>query len=281
MNNDTPRTVISVILSFLMMICLVLLGLIISLDVTIFQVHFITKRMNDRYYNSVMTSLTNQLQEKIAPPSGFPEEVFEGLFTRSTIETDSKASVQAVLANADYTLNTAALHDKLIKRFTEYAQQNQLKLTDANLESLAQICIDEYERQISVPFLKSFASVRITFLRYFPYALLGISTFLIVVLVFLFRLHPYKHRAVRYSIYSLFASALMLIPLPIWILIQGSYAKINISPDHMRFLFVSVTRTTLLAVLATGWLLAVIAGGCLPLVRYMRNELIRETNDKR
>lgn len=277
MQKDTLRTVISTILSFMMMVCLSLLALLIGLYFTIFQVNFIVRRMNDRYFDSVMQSLTKQLQDEIAPPSGFPDVVFENLFTRASVESDSRNYVQAVLGNLTYTLDTTKLRDDLVQRFTDYAVQNNLSYKKENLESLAQICIDEYERQITVPFLKSFSSVRLMYERYFPYALLGLSTFLIVLVLFLFRIQPFKHRAVRYCIYSLFASALMVIPVPLWVLIQGAYAKMNISPEHMRMLFVSSVRTTLLVLVIIGVILWGVACALLPLVRHMRGQLIAES----
>ncbi len=270
---------ISGILSFMMMICITFLVVFISLSLTLFHSGFISDRMDDRYYQSALDSLVETLKNEVAPPSNIPEEVYDGLFNAQIIREDSKANVSSILVNIDDTFDSSRIHRLIMDRFTEYAHDNNINITETNLDTLADYCLEEYERQISVPYLKSFAPIRLWFENAFTYVLLIFSVLLILLALFLFRIHTFKHRAVRYCTYSLFASALMIVPVPLLFLIQGSYNKINISPEHVRMLFASVVGTTLRTLVVSGLVLAVLGAISIFLTHRMRQKAIRGERD--
>ncbi len=274
MSKSLAKHIVSSMLSFIMMICISVLVLIICLALTLFNVGFITYQMNDTYYFAAIDSLNNTLKNEIAPPSGFPEEVFDDLFNKGVVQEDSIACVKSIMLGLDLPYNTPRIRQLLMDRFTEFAQQNNIPLNDNNLDSLTDYCIEEYEQQIVVSYLKSFAPIKRTFDNYFTYALLSFSALLILATLFLFRIHKFKHRALRFSIYSLFASSLILIPLPLILLIHGGYTKINIMPEHVKMLFVSMMRSTLLSVLLGGLILAAIGFLLILLTNRMRQKLI-------
>lgn len=274
MSKSLAVHIISSVLSFIMMICITVLVLIICLALTLFNVGFITYKMDDAYYNAAIASLNNTLKNEIAPPSGFPEEVFDDLFNTGVIQEDSIACVQSIMLGLDLSYDKSRVQQLLMDRFTQYAEQNNMKLTDNNLESLTDYCVEEYERQIVVSYLKSFAPVKRIFDRYFTYALLSFSALLILTALFLFRIQKFKHRGVRFSIYSLFASSLLIIPLPLIFLIHGGYTKVNIMPEHVKMLFVSMIRSTLLSVLFGGLIVAALGFLLILLTNRMREKLI-------
>lgn len=275
MNKFLVSQVISAILSFLMMICITVLATSICLSLTFFRPGFITERMNDKYYNLALDSLRQTLKDEIAPPSHMPEEVFGELFNVYLIEEDSQESVRAILEGIDYFHDSSQIRKMVMDRFIKYAEENNIDHAETNLEALADICIEEYKRQISVPYLKSFAPIRHMFQEAFTYMILILSFLLILLLFFLFGIHRFKHRALRYCIYSLFASALLMIPIPLFLLIQGAYNKINLSPEHVKMLFTSMISSTLLSLVLCGALIAAVGGGLILVVRSMRYKAIR------
>ncbi|MDD4546872.1 MAG: hypothetical protein PHR24_06210 [Oscillospiraceae bacterium] len=269
------QSIISGIISFLMMICISLLVISISLQLTIFNINYITNKMDNEYFDSIIGSLTKTLKDDIAPPSGMPEEVFDDLFNRYIIMEDTRASLHAVLTGIDYSYDSSRVHDILLKRFTEYAEKKDIKISDTNIDTLTDYCIVEYERHISLPFIKSFASIRRLFDNTFTYLLLGISVLLILLTMFLFTIYRFKHRAIRYCIYSLFASALMVIPFPLFFLIQGPHRKINLTPDHTKNLFVSIIQSSLIWMLVSGLFAAVLGFALMPLVKKLRKDALK------
>lgn len=278
-HRERTRAVISAVLSFFMTLCIALLAVLSLLSFTLFQENSIIGKMNDSYYQGVQDSLTENLKA-LAPPSGLPDTIFDGLFSLSTIEKDSKAAVQNMLAGIDQTVNTDAVRQTLMDRFTEYAQSNGTDVNATNLDSLADTCAAVYERQVCSPLLKYYAPIRSVFDRFFAFALIGLSVLLIAMTLFLFRIHRVKHHAVRYCIYSLFGSALMIIPIPLFLLIQNNYRNLTITPEHVRVLFISLAQTTLVRLVLGGVLVGLAGVALLPLVAHMRDQLMRNGHSR-
>lgn len=268
---------ISTVLSFLMTLCIALLVVFIVLSFTLFQTNSITGRMNENYCKGVQDSLTENLKE-LAPPSGLPDTIFDNLFSLSMIERDSKAAVQNTLAGIDQTVNTDKVKQTLMDRFTEYTQTSGTDINSTNLDSLADTCVSIYERQVCSPLLKYYAPIRILFDKFFAFSLIGLSVLLIVLILFLFHIHQFKHHAVRYSIYSLFGSMLLIIPVPLFLLVQGAYKNLTITPEHVHALFVTLVQTTLTSLVIGGLTAGLLGAALLPLVAHMRDKLIMNSH---
>ena len=207
MNKNTAASLVSGILAFIMMISISVLAMIICFALTLFNINYVTHKMDDRYFDSAINSLNSSLKNEIAPPSGFPEEVFDGLINKHLIKEDSVSAAKSLLLGIDYIYNSSRVRDIFITRFTQFAEDEGISFTKANLNSLTEYCLEEYERQINISFLKSFAPVRRIFDKYYTYGLLLFSALLITATLFLFKVNRFKHRAVRYCVYSLFASS--------------------------------------------------------------------------
>ncbi len=275
MKKSKLREGISLVLSFLMMFCATIITAFSCLMLTAFNKTYIPDQMNSAYHEATLNSLVATLKT-LAAPSQLPEEVFDDLFTISMVTKDSENATSAVLGGISYSFDESDVRKLLEGRFQQYAQTAGLDMKATNLDSLIDLCVQTYEQQISVPFLKTFVPIRTTFEKAFTIVLLAVSAFLIVSIVLLFSIHPYKHRALRYTIGSLFASALMVIPVPLIILLQGAYKKMAIEPTQVKMLFVSMTRCAMLSLVIGGLLLAAIGVALLPVVRTMRQSLLRK-----
>ena len=275
MNKNTVRSVISVILSFLMTLAITLLLVLVCLRLTIFNKDYIPSRINEAYYTTALNTLTEKLKT-FAEPSMMPEETFDNLFTADMIKEDLKEAMKDTLSGLDYSFDDTAVHKLLMDRFTQYAERSGIKTDSANLESLTSLCIQEYKKQISIPFLQTYAPIRNMFDNFFVVALLILSGVLIGILLLLFFIHPYKHRAVRFTIYSLLASALMIIPIPLFVLLQGAYEKWQIEPAQVQALVTSMVRTTMLSLLTGGIFVGIVGVLLLFLVRHMRDSLLQK-----
>jgi hypothetical protein len=279
MKNKRVSQIISGVLSFMMMVCITILAVSISLSLTLFNSGFLTGLMSDKYYESALNSLTEKLKNEYAPPSHMPEEVFDGMFEVYQIKEDSQEGVRAILAGIDYSYDSSRVRNQIMNRFTKYTEDKKIDITETNLETLADYCMEEYENNISVPYLKNFATIVRLFQNMFTYILLICSFLLIFLALFLFRIHRFKHRALRFSVYSVFASALLIIPIPLFILIQGAYHKMVVSPAHFKMLFATVIGATLTTLVVTGLLIAAVGFALAFLVQKMREKAIRGGND--
>ena len=270
------RIAVSTILAFFMSMSITILVVSVSLYFTVFEENYIINQLDDQYFQAAEQTLEESLST-FAAPSGFPDTIFNNLFDRSMIVQDTKRGVKAAIDGVPYTFDPAEFKNLCMQRFTKYAQDNGIAITDevqANLNSMADSCVEIYKTQITIPFINVYASLRNTFENAFTFILIIVSSFLILIILLLFHIHPYKHRAVRYSICSLFGSSLMVFPLPLFFLIQGAYNRVNITPDYMRKLFATMVRTILLVLTSGGILLAIAGFMLMPLVVYMKDNLL-------
>lgn len=276
MNTNTLTHIISSILAFISMICISLLIIVICLALTLFNIGFISAKMDEEYYNSALVSLNDSFKNEIAPPSGFPEEVFDEAFNIYILKEDSVSAVKSFLLGLDFTYDSSRIEQILMTRFKNFADEKGISLTDTNLDTLVDHCLEAYERHINVTFLKSFAPIRRLFDKYYVYLLMSLSLLLIISVLLLFKTNYIKHRAVRYCIYSLFASSLIIIPAPLVILIHAGYRDLSIVPEHIKMLFVSMIQSTLLVLVIGGIFVAIIGFLLIPMVKRMRKKVISD-----
>lgn len=274
--RDVQRSVISIILSFFISVFLTILVVFICLSLTVFSENFIINTMDDDYFASEQEELVINVQN-IAASSHFPDTVFDDLFTQSMIKQDTTEYVQAIMGGITYTFDSTEVEQLLRTRFTQYAQENGLAITsETALDTLVASCAEVYKNQVnSVPFLQYFAPIRKQFDKVFAIALIALTGFLILISLFLFSIQPFRHRAFRYIIYSLFGSALMVIIPPAFLLLQGDYMLITLEPDYVKSLFVTLIRTTLVSLLAGGILTGIIGFFLMPLVTRLRENALK------
>jgi hypothetical protein len=275
MSKKHLTQIISVILSFLLMVCITVIMISSCLAITAIKTGFVTDLMDDSYYQSVMNSLTETLKQKLSPPSNIPEEVFDNLFTIYFVKEDLISNTNAVFAGIEDGYNKERVREHVIENFEIYASDNNLNLSLANLQTLADYCLEEYDRHINLVFLKSFAPIREMFEKMFTYILLGFSVILILLTLFLFGIHKYKHRALRFLSCSLFSSSLLIIPLPLFLLIQGSYRRLNIEPEHIKLLFIAAINKTMSALILSGLIIFAVGITLVLLTKKMREKAIK------
>lgn len=271
MNRKHLSQVISVILSFFIMVCITVIAVSSCLAATVFRKNFFSRIMDDEYCQSVMESLTDTLKNKLSAPSRIPEEVFDDLFSFYFIKEDINSNLSAKLVGIENGYNNERVREYVAEKFKSYAASNNMEFSEDNLKHLVDYCMEEYDNHVSFIFLDTFLSFRNVFDKAFTYILIGFSVILIFLTLFLFSIHKYKHRAVRFCACSLFASSLLIVPLPLFLLIQGFYKNINITPEHVKLLLVEAADKTLSSLLLTG-LLTAAAGVAVSLITKQMRE---------
>lgn len=270
--KENIRSVISGILSFLLSLCITMLVIMLCLDFTTFQANALNTDMNDSFFRQTQQSLTEDLKELI-PPSGLPDTIFDDLISVSMIKKDATQVVQNTLGGIKEAYNSDTVRQLFMNRFTQYADSQGIDVQSTNLDSLADSCAAVYERQITVPFLQTYAPFRLMFDKVFTYSVICLTALSIVILLILFHIHRFKHRAVRFSIYSLLASALMILPIPVYLLIQGEYKNLNITPEQFHTLFISLAQKSLWGLIIGGTAVGLLGILLLPLVGHMKDKL--------
>ena len=102
-----------------------------------------------------------------------------------------------------------------------YADVYKRQELEEAVQALTDACIQSYQDAVSVPYIteishyvqKGYELARLT--------LIVLIVVIVVIAAVLFFMHSWKHRALRYYIYALSGSALMIIMLPVIVFLSG------------------------------------------------------------
>lgn len=262
MKQHILRTVISGFLAFVL--SLLLCGLVAAtcLFHTIFDEQFVMNRLEQAdFYEKTAATITDNM-ESLGIPGGIPAEVFDGFVTGEMVEKDVVNGITAAFeGNSSYQLNLTPIREELNQRFTAYAESQSITLTEEiqeGLNNLVEYCTTEYRQQVTIPFIETFGQIRMMFARGYNAGLVIGAILCVLLVVFLFSIRRYKHRALRFLVYSFWGGALMTGAFPAYVLIGKTYERIHLSPEHVYNAFVGLINTCIHSLLIGSVILFVI-----------------------
>lgn len=183
----------------------------------------------------------------IAIPSGLGETFFTGKVQADDLRPLTAARIAAGRRSGAFAPDTAALHDKWAAAFREYADSVSLPATDEAINSLADLCVEEYKKHAAPEMLGLLAEYSARFSRYVLIG--GAGLLLVALLLLLFQL---RFRNAFYPAVSLGAGGLMLLGIPLVLLLGRYVERIGISSAAMRGLIAAYVNGTLRICIAAG-----------------------------
>ena len=284
MKKDTTRSIISVLLSFVLSLIIFVLVIVACTSATLFDQNFILKRLNEsNYYRATVNSTIENFQA-LGIPGGIPEEVFDDIINEEFVKNDIVDMLWDSYNNVPYQANLEPLKTRLNNEFVNYANENNIEITDETEESLKTLvnyCADEYKNQISNPVISFLGQIKVTVYNILVAALIIMTVMISLILVFLFKMQHYKHRAIRYIVYSQFAALLMTAVIPAIVLINKIYTKIHISPEHLYNFCVSISQDYLITLLLSGAALGIIGVALLIVIPQVKKKYLKKSKNLR
>jgi len=266
---------ISIILSFLLAVVFTVMSVVVGIYIGFLNENRIIDGLNYKdYYTGVETTFFENSKD-ISTPIGLPESVLEGIVESEKIHSDVKNYVTSSVNGQTYTISTEELRNKLTENVRKYFADQGMEITpeqEATIPEYTQIIADEYVKTVKVPFVNHFAQAKLTVQRILN-ILLPVCLILSGVIIFIIvRIRKWKHRGVRYIVYSTLSSAVMVALPGIVVLCDGFYKRINISSDYLYYALVKYITNGLwvFVYLAVVWI--VISVGLLFLVRFIRSK---------
>lgn len=270
---------ISTIIAFLLAIFLTMASYLGGIYFGLFNKALLLDSVNKTsYYNSIM-DYTLEKVEALAIPMGLQPEVFDNVFTLDETYAEGKAIMQANLNGKEYTPDTSKVVDRLVSNINIYLNQQNLKITSeqqANITTFANTVANEYAHNLSLPYIKYYTNIRNMFAKLVYIGmpvLLVLSAFAVFLLL---KLHSWLHRALRYIAYSTLAASLMTAILPIFLLINGSYKHLNISPEYFYNFMVNYITQSLFTFIYVSLLLFAISIVIIAVIYFRRRELTKK-----
>ena len=245
-SNRKGRTIVSMILSFLIAVALTMAALLGSLRLGFLNEKMIVRSLNVKDYYGVVCDDFYERVEDLSIPLGIPKSALEGIVDTNSMYNDIRASLEASLTGQTYQPDTGKLRTKLKENVENYAKSREIELGKAQqtvLDTYLEQVADQYVRATKIPFIEYYGRIHGFAEKVITVGILGCLVFAVLSGFVLFRMYSWKHHAMRYLVYSTLASGLMIGLVPAYLLLAQDYRRLVIEPEYLyQFMVTYVTN---------------------------------------
>lgn len=245
-SNRKGRTIVSMILSFLIAVTLTMAALLGSLRLGFLNEKMIVRSLNVKDYYGVVCDDFYERVEDLSIPLGIPKSALEGIVDTNSMYNDIRASLEASLTGQTYQPDTGKLRTKLKENVENYAKSREIELGEAQqtvLNTYLEQAADQYVRATKIPFIEYYGRIHGFAEKVITVGILGCIVFAVLAGIILFRMYIWKHHAMRYLVYSTLASGLMIGLVPAYLLLAQDYRRLVIEPEYLyQFMVTYVTN---------------------------------------
>lgn len=245
-SNRKGRTIVSMILSFLIAVTLTMAALLGSLWLGFLNENMIVRSLNVKDYYGVVCDDFYERVEDLSIPLGIPKSALEGIVDTNSMYNDIRASLEASLTGQTYQPDTGKLRTKLKENVENYAKSREIELGEAQqtvLNTYLEQVADQYVRATKIPFIEYYGRIHSFAEKIITVGILGCIVFAVLAGFVLFRMYIWKHHAMRYLVYSTLASGMMIGLVPAYLLLAQDYRRLVIEPEYLyQFMVTYVTN---------------------------------------
>ena len=249
-SNRKGRTIVSMILSFLIAVTLTMAALLGSLRLGFLNEKMIVRSLNVKDYYGVVCDDFYERVEDLSIPLGIPKSALEGIVDTNSMYNDIRASLEASLTGQTYQPDTGKLRTKLKENVENYAKSREIELGEAQqtvLNTYLEQAADQYVRATKIPFIEYYGRIHSFAEKVITVGILGCLVFAVLAGIVLFRMYIWKHHAMRYLVYSTLASGMMIGLVPAYLLLAQDYRRLVIEPEYLyQFMVTYVTNGLLI-----------------------------------
>lgn len=249
-SNRKGRTIVSMILSFLIAVTLTMAALLGSLRLGFLNEKMIVRSLNVKDYYGVVCDDFYERVEDLSIPLGIPKSALEGIVDTNSMYNDIRASLEASLTGQTYQLDIRKLRTKLKENVENYAKSREIELGEAQqtvLNTYLEQAAEQYVRATKIPFIEYYGRIHSFAEKVITVGILGCLVFAVLAGIVLFRMYIWKHHAMRYLVYSTLASGLMIGLVPAYLLLVQDYRRLVIEPEYLyQFMVTYVTNGLLI-----------------------------------
>lgn len=245
-SNRKGRTIVSMILSFLIAVTLTMAALLGSLRLGFLNEKMIVRSLNVKDYYGVVCDDFYERVEDLSIPLGIPKSALEGIVDTNSMYNDIRASLEASLTGQTYQPDTGKLRTKLKENVENYAKSREIELGEAQqtvLNTYLEQAAEQYVRATKIPFIEYYGRIHSFAEKVITVGILGCLVFAVLAGIVLFRMYIWKHHAMRYLVYSTLAAGVMIGLVPAYLLLAQDYRRLVIEPEYLyQFMVTYVTN---------------------------------------
>lgn len=236
------RTALSILLAFFLCLLLFVTTCVGILQTTVLNENYMRSKLSQSGFYEQMADEIEQKFSSFGAASGFDEQFFDGIVDPVRVQQDIGNAVNQFYNNRGKQVETADFGQQLHQLFLADVEKRGIEVTpelEEAVQALTDACVQSYQDVVSVPFIteispyvqKGYGLVRLL--------LIVLIVVMVVIAAILFFMHSWKHRAIRYYIYALSGSALMMVMLPVVVFLSGKVQRIGLASASLYHFAVS------------------------------------------
>lgn len=147
------KTILNIILSFLLIIVIAMLLVVNILENKILNKNYLISKLEEtEFYLQISREIENGFENYIYQ-SGLPEDTIKNLFTEEDIKKDVNSIVNKVYDGTDITLSSENVKQNLDNKINEYLQKEDMKMNNQgkeNIKKFEDLIVKEYTKNVNI-----------------------------------------------------------------------------------------------------------------------------------
>ncbi len=260
--NEKATTVMYLILSLIMGLCIFACSIFATLKFTIFSPNFLSDTINSTsYYNDLCAELKDDLVN-IGDASGLDKNFFDDFVDEVIVRKDVQYYVNDFYAGEKLKVNPSEFQKALRTAIDKYINRKGLDrktISDKAINGFIKEATDIYVSDIEITY---FPQIQKSYLKYDTrlniLMAVTIAVIIAITLIFIFT-NKWKHIAVRYIYYATASAGLLTLLLPIIVFLSGVIGKITIISRSLNDLYTACFNSMFYALIFIAATLVVIS----------------------
>ncbi|MCH5298547.1 MAG: hypothetical protein J1E96_02170 [Ruminococcus sp.] len=239
--NKTVGSILYIILSFILSVCLVACGICSLIRFSVFTPGFLLDCLNgSAYYTDLCDEITDDLLN-IGDASGLDKSFFENFVDEVLVREDIQKYVEDFYAGNKMTVDTTNFEESLDEALAKYQSENNI--TDAPKESLDYFVKEAakiYAQNIKITYFNSIQKKMLEYKTKFTLYSIASGILALAIAAFIFFTSEWKHKAFRYFYYSICGAGLFTLLIPAAVFASGILGKIAILSRSLNDMYTAV-----------------------------------------
>ncbi len=228
--NSKIRTVMYVLLSFVLSLVLFATSCSVILMSTVFNKDFVINTMNEsNYYMDKADEITVSLTD-LGYASGLKEEFFDDLISDLLVSNDTKAYLDDYYSGVNPKMDKNNFIQHFNEKLDEYIEENNIQnVSSKHRERLVKEATKIYVNSIQLPFFGKLFPYFKAIKTALPFVVIGLVIVAALICLVLFSTNKWKHRAYKYVCYAASTTFLSLLVIPAYLYFSNVMVNINLS----------------------------------------------------
>lgn len=210
-NNRSGKvysTILGFFLSILIFSCLTILGI----SMGAFRKDFILDKIRESNYYEESYKAFQGKTEHVLENTGISFSVIEEIYSQKRFHISQRNYVQSMLNMGGNTKYDNQIKEELQEQLEHFVIEKKLPISSEIKSGLSEITVrihELYKEEIEIKFIKNMCEYRRLFMKIIGIALPCILAISIFIIVILWNIFKYKHRALRYVSYGTMGAVIM------------------------------------------------------------------------